>query len=69
VQPEASGREGSSTAATYEQPSRRCGCQEQTRCASEIAGASIGYDRDADAKAYTISDGGIVVVPKNPFVP
>lgn len=31
-------------------------------------GASIGYDREADARQFPISDGGIVVVPKNPFV-
>jgi len=31
-------------------------------------GASIGYDHEADAKLYTVSDGGITVVPKSPFV-
>ena len=30
-------------------------------------GETIGYDHEADAKLYTLSDGGITVVPKSPF--
>jgi len=31
-------------------------------------GATIGYDRAADEKAYTVTESGITVVPKDPFV-
>jgi glucose-1-phosphate adenylyltransferase len=30
-------------------------------------GATIGFDHEADAKLYTVSEGGVTVVPKSPF--
>jgi glucose-1-phosphate adenylyltransferase len=36
--------------------------------ASVQDGATIGYDRVADAKAFTVTEKGITVVPKGPFV-